>query len=151
MAYKVRIDTSKYINLRCSEKNWSSGTMNDFMNAINGWSIRENNLRELRWRICYLGGWAPYQGRGDNYPMYKASLEKHDKTKNFIKFYDRMCKFERREPVKMYGFAQGYFDMDKKIEELKKNGIVRIYFKEFYDVRQYKKNLDGCFIEITRV
>ena len=47
MAYKVRIDTSKYKDRRCSQKNWEPGTMNDFMHAINGWSIRENNLQEL--------------------------------------------------------------------------------------------------------
>ena len=62
MAYKVRIDTSAYKDRKCSQKNWEPGTLNDFMHAINGWSIRENNLRELNWRISYLGSWAPYQG-----------------------------------------------------------------------------------------
>ena len=151
MAYKFRIDTSKYRSLACSQKNWESGTLNDFMKAINNWTIRENNLREVSWRISYLGSWAPSGASGDNYPMYREWLEKHDARKNFIKFWDSMCEFERRLPVAMYGFAQGYFDIDKKIEELKKNGVVRIYFKEYYDIRQFKKNMDGCFIEITKV
>lgn len=151
MAYKVRIDTSEYKNMKCSQKNWEPGTMNDFMRAINGWSIREGNLRELSWRISYLANWAPYKASGDNYPTYKAWLEKHDERKNYIKFWDSMCEFERRLPVQVYGFAQGYFSIDKKIEELKKNGVVRIYFKEFYDIRQYNKNMNGCFIEITKV
>ena len=151
MAYKVRIDTSAYKDRKCSQKNWEPGTLNDFMHAINGWSIRENNLRELNWRISYLGSWAPYQASGDNYPIYKTWLERNDEKKNYIKFWDNMCEFERRLPVAMYGFSQGYFDIDKKIEELKKNGVVRIPFKSYYDTRQYLKNMDGCFIEITKV
>ena len=55
MAYRVSIDTSAYKDKKCSEKNWEAGTMNDFMHAINGWSIREGNLRELSWRLSYLG------------------------------------------------------------------------------------------------
>ena len=151
MAYRFTIDTSKYKCLPCSQKNWEPGTLNDFMKAINGWTIRENNLREVSWRISYLGNWAPSQASGDNYPIYKEWLDKHDERKNFIKYWDSMCEFERRSPVAMYGFAQGYFDIDKKIAELKKNGVVRIYFKEYYDIRQYKKNMDGCFIEIRKV
>lgn len=151
MAYKVKIDTSAYKVMKCSQKNWEPGTLNDFMKAIDGWTIRENNLRELSWRISYLGGWAPHEGSGDNYPIYKAWLEKNDEKKNYVKFWDTICEFERRLPVAMYGFAQGYFDIDKKIAELKKNGVVRIYFKEYYDIRQFKKNMEGCFIEITRV
>ena len=109
-------------------------------------------MRELDWRISYLGGRAPSGASGDNYPVYKAWLEKHDEKKNYIKLWDNMCEFERRMPVQMYGFAQGYFNQDKKIEELRKNGVVRIYFKEYYDIRQsYYKAVDGCFIEITKV
>ena len=44
----------------------------------------------LNWRISYLGSWAPYQASGDNYPIYKAWLERNDETKNYIKFWDNI-------------------------------------------------------------
>lgn len=150
MAYRFTVNTDSYKDMRCSEKNWEPGTLNDFMHALNGWTIRENNLREVAWRIAYFGGWAAPKSSGENYPMYKAWLESHDLKKNYIKFYDNLCGFERRNPTQMYGFAQGYFDIDKKIEELKFNGCVKIYFKDYYDVRQYKRNMDGCYILIEK-
>ena len=152
MAYKVRIDTSAYKDRKCSQKNWEPGTLNDFMHAINGWSIRENNLRELNWRISYLGSWAPYQASGDNYPIYKAWLERNDEKKNYVKFWDNMCEFERKMPVQMYGFAQGHFDIDKVIKEVRENGSAKIPFSWYYDIRQSGyKNMKDCFIEIIKV
>lgn len=150
MAYKVRIDTSKYKDRRCSQKNWEPGTMNDFMHAINGWSIRENNLQELKWRINYIGGNGACGVNEETWGAYQEWVEKHQK-KNYIEFMDILCGFKRKEQVKVYGFAQGYFNVDKVIEELKKNGSVRIPFSRFYDIRQYIKNMDGCFIEILKV
>lgn len=150
MAYKVRIDTSKYKDRRCSQKNWEPGTMNDFMHAINGWSIRENNLQELKWRINYIGGCGSCGVNEETWGAYQAWVEKHEK-KNYIEFMDVLCEFKRKEKVKVYGFAQGYFNVDKIIDELKKNGSVRIPFSRFYDTRQYIKNMDGCFIEILKV
>ena len=153
MAYRVSIDTSAYKDKKCSEKNWEAGTMNDFMHAINGWSVREGNLRELSWRLSYLGNWAPCKASGENYPIYKAWVEKHDKTKNYIKFWDNICKFERKEPVQMYGFAQGYFDIDKVIDEVREKGSAKIPFSKYYDTRQPHnlKNVMGCYILIEKV
>lgn len=57
------------------------------------------------------------------------------------------------EPVRFppYGFKQGYFDRDKVIAELEEKGIVRIPFSWVYDVRQYDKHFDGCFMEISKI
>lgn len=148
MAYRVSINTEKYKDRRCSEKNWEPGTMNDFMHAINGWKIREDNLKELKWRIEYIAcrtGYTPNDAE-----LYERWLEKH-KNKNKIKFYDKLCELERIEPVRVYGFAQGYFDINKVIDRVRKEGAAKIPFSYFYDMRQYIRNLDDCFILIEKV
>ena len=150
MAYKVIINTTKYKDRRCSQKNWEPGTMNDFMHAINGWSIRENNLQELKWRINYIAGCGACGVNEDTWCKYQEWVEKYQK-KNYIEFMDNLCGFKRKEQVKVYGFAQGYFNVEKVIEEVKKTGKAKIPFSWFYDSRQYLRNMDGCFVEILKV
>lgn len=150
MPYKVSINTDSYKERRCSERNWEPGTMNDFMHAINGWSVRESNLRELKWRLHYIAGHVPCSIDGETRPIYQEWENKH-KKKNYVKYNDRMCGFERTDQVKMYGFAQGYVNIGAVIEKVKKEGSVRIYFKDFYDMRQYVRNMDGCYVEVTKV
>lgn len=45
---------------------------------------------------------------------------------------------------------QGYFDIDDVLEKLKKEGTVRIPFSWLYDIRQYDKAMDGCYMKITK-
>lgn len=46
---------------------------------------------------------------------------------------------------------QGYFDIDKVLEQLKKEGFAKVLFSWLYDTRQYDKCMDGCYMEITKV
>lgn len=149
MSYRVSIDTSSYKDRKCSEKNWEPGTMNDFMHAINGWVVRENNLKELKWRLMFIGHIGGHPSNAEEYEKYKLWLERH-KSKNYIKFKDVLCDFARTEPVRMYGFAQGYVNIDKIIDKLRTNGSVKIPFCSFYDKRQYIRNLDGCYVLIEK-
>lgn len=50
-----------------------------------------------------------------------------------------------------YGFMQGYFDIDKVLDLLKKEGSVKVPFSWLYDIRQYDKCMDGCYMEITKI
>lgn len=145
MPYKVIVNTDAYKDRKCSSKNWEPGTMNDFMHAINGLVLREKNLEELYWRLSFFGGWA---ARYEDYEKYKLWL---DQKRNRITFYDNLCEFERTSDVSVYGWAQGYYEIDKVIDEVRKNGIVRVPFKWYYDTIQYIKNMDGCYIEIKKV
>ena len=82
---------------------------------------------------------------------FRADYEKWRKKKcNTIKFYDRLCGFERTREIRGYGFTQGYFDIDKVIQELKQNGVTRIPFEQLYDIRQYYKGMNGCYMEIVK-
>lgn len=45
---------------------------------------------------------------------------------------------------------QGYFDIDKVLEKLKTEGTVKVPFKWLYDIRQYDKAMDGCYMEIVK-
>lgn len=51
----------------------------------------------------------------------------------------------------IYGFMQGYFDIDKVLDLLKKEGSVKVPFSWLYDIRQYDKCMDGCYMEITKI
>lgn len=46
---------------------------------------------------------------------------------------------------------QGYFSIDEVMEKLKTKGYVKIPFKWLYDIRQYDKAMDGCYMEITKI
>lgn len=142
--YKVSINTDAYRQLRCSRKNWENGTTNDFMQAINGWNIRESSLKKVNWRInTFL-----HQACGDYGDT--EFIEWKNNKKNKIQYRDVLCECDRIDDVAVYGFAQGYFKTDNAIEKLKKYGIVKIPFSVAYDCRQHIKNIDGCYMEILK-
>lgn len=70
--------------------------------------------------------------------------------KNSIKYHDNLCNLDRQQYLSGYGWMQGYFDIDDVLEKLKKEGTVRIPFSWLYDIRQYDKAMDGCYMEITK-
>lgn len=151
--YKVVINTYAYKCEACSQKNWELGTRNDHMLALNGWHTTENNIREVLWRVEMFRGqeyldseWDESKGAwSDRYIKWK------NKRCNTITYLDRLCCFERKHRPSGYGFMQGYFDIDKVIAELKQKDVVRIPFEWLYDVRQYYKGMDGCYMEITKI
>lgn len=151
--YKVIINTDSYKKRRCSKKNWEPGTMNDYMEAINGWHTTEHSLREVMWRLQM------FQGQG--FPISEYDTEKDElseryrkwesKKCNTITYLDKLCGFERKQFLTGYDFTQGYFSIGNMIEKLKKEGVVRIPFSYLYDMRQYCKNMNGCYMEITKI
>lgn len=153
MPYKVTINTDAYVCHKCSKQNWEPGTMNDFMIAFNGWHTTERSLREVYWRLMMFRGndwvsdeWDEQKGSmSDRYEMWL------NKKCNWVHFTDRLCKKERMHRPCGYGFMQGYFDDKKAIEELKKNGSVIIPFSALYDIRQYYKGQNGCYMKIEKI
>lgn len=101
------------------------------MRAINGWRTTESSLKEVKWRLSYFAGrtyttdvWNSTLGCVDS--KYEAWIKKRC---NKIKYYDILCDIERVSSVQAPGMAQGYVDIDKEIEKLKENGVVRIPLK----------------------
>lgn len=142
--YNVRISTEAYVPRKASKKNWEPGTMNDFMAALNGWKSRVTNIKLVRWQIeLFLRGSVTYGP--DQKEEALAFMEK-----NRITYRDHLCGFDREEYVECPGFHQGYCDINKILEDLKKKGRVRIPFSWAYDSRQYVKNMDGCYMEIEK-
>jgi len=140
--YKVRISTDAYRKQRCSKNNWEKGTVNDFMEALNGWHTIEKNLKHVAWRIDLFSGIYHFEEEG---------WEKwYNKVINKITYYDKLCGFNRTSEISPYGFKQGYFNKNKVITELKEKGIVKIPFAWVYDLRQYDKHMDGCYMEISK-
>lgn len=155
MYYKVRINTSAFKPFKCSKKNWEPGTVNCHMDALNGWHTTEKNLRHVRWRMHMFHGHTCLNseivrkeehsyGLSDEYQKWKK------RACNTVRYMDKLCQVERMHTPSGYGFLQGYFSVDRKIKELQENGYVRIYFSELYDGRQYKRNMDNCYMEIWK-
>ena len=163
MRYKITINTSAYKCARCSKKNWEPGTKNDYMIAINGRTFVEKSLREVGWLLEMfrgnthitdewteensdkVGKYGEYYGMSDRYYNWL-----HRKAHKVV-YQDRLCDITRRQWLSGYGWMQGYFDKQRVIDELMKNGNVKVPFKWLYDIRQYDKNMDGCYMQIEAI
>ena len=114
--YRAKINTDSYKCKRCSKKNWEPGTMNDYMLAINGITRTIYTKRELIWQLELFRGQSFLLSEYDsNNPEENLGLSNRYVKflkKNTIKYYDRLCGFERQQYLSGYGFMQGYFDID---------------------------------------
>ena len=153
--YKVTINTDSYKCGRCSKQNWEPGTRNDYMIAINGITRTLYSLREVMWQLELFRGnsfltseWDESNSKENDHlsDRYVKFLKK-----NTVKYHDRLCGFDRTQYLSGYGWKQGYFSVNETIETLKKDGIVKVPFKWLYDIRQYDKAMDGCYMEIKKV
>ena len=68
-----------------------------------------------------------------------------------VTYHDRLCGFDRTQWLSGYGFMQGAFDRQAIIDELKQTGSVKVPFKLLYDMRQYDKAMDGCYMQIIKL
>ena len=153
--YEFSVNTDKYICHRCSQRNWEPGTVNDYMLAINGIKRTLNSLKEVLWQLELF--------RGNSFLMSEYSEENPEENyhlsdkyckfleKNEITYFDRLCGFNRTQYLSGYGFMQGYFNIGEQVQKLKKEGYVKIPFSWLYDVRQYDKNMNGCFVEVKKI
>lgn len=153
--YKVIINTDAYKCKACSKKNWEPGTMNDYMISINGITRTLYSMREVTWQIELFRGNSFLRSEyDDNNPEENYGLsDRYIKflQKNTIKYYDRLCGFERSQYLSGYGWMQGCFNIEEVLKKLKAEGIVRIPFKWLYDIRQYDRAMDGCYMEIVKI
>jgi hypothetical protein len=153
--YKMIINTDTYKCGRCSKKNWEPGTRNDYMIAINGITRTLYNMREVMWQLeLFHGNSFVMSEYSDDNPEENYGLsDRYIKflKKNTIKYHDRLCNLDRQQYLSGYGWMQGYFSIGEVMEKLKAEGTVKIPFKWLYDIRQYDKAMDGCYMEITKV
>lgn len=153
--YKMIINTDTYKCGRCSKKNWEAGTRNDYMIAINGITRTLYSMKEVMWQLeLFCGNSFLSSEWGENNKEENLHLsDRYVKflQKNTIKYHDRLCDVERTQYLSGYGWMQGYFDIDKVLDKLKTERTIKVPFKWLYDIRQYDKAMDGCYMEITKV
>lgn len=148
--YKMMVHTESYKPKRCGKQNWEAGTQNDYMAAINGITRTLHSMREVMWQLKLF--------RGNSFLDSEYSKESHGLSDRYLKFlnknkityFDRLCGFERTQYLSGYGFMQGDLRINDILEALKKDGSVTVPFSSLYDVRQYDKHMDGCYMEIIR-
>lgn len=146
----MTINTDNYKCGRCSKKNWELGTRNDYMIAINGITRTLYNMREVMWQLelfrgnSFLMSEYDENNKEENYHLSDRYVK--FLSKNTIKYYDRLCGFERTQYLSEYGWMQGYFNIGEVMEKLKAEGIVRVPFKWLYDIRQYDKAIYPPFL-----
>lgn len=162
MKYYTKINTDTYRDHRASKNNWEPGTVNDYMHAINGWKTTEDNLKQVEWRLnmfqgaglCmseFEGGRPDFDEDGnETYGMSERYHKWRLRKCNTVKYHDRLCDLDRTQSLTGYGWKQGYFSIGGKIEELRKYGYTRVYFSELYDVRQFDRNMIGCYMELWK-
>lgn len=153
--YKMVINTDSYKLRACSKKNWEAGTRNDYMVAINGITRTLNSMKEVMWQLELFRGNSFLYSEYDEEKNKEENFHLSDKyiaflEKNTIKYYDRLCEFERKQYLSGYGWMQGYFCIGNVMSELKEKGSVKIPFEWLYDIRQYDKNMNGCYMEIVK-
>ena len=152
--YKIIINTDSYKCKSCSKTNWEPGTRNDYMLAINGLKRTLYSMREVMWQLelfrgnSFLLSEYDENNKEENYHLSDRYIK--FLHKNTINYYDRLCGFNRKQYLSGYGFMQGYFDIRNVINELKANGIVKVPFKWLYDLSQYDRCMDGCYMEIKK-
>nr|WP_024835446.1 hypothetical protein [Clostridium sp. 12(A)] len=154
--YKMIINTDRYVCRRCSKKNWEPGTRNDYMLAINGVTRMLNSMKEVMWQLELFHGNSFLSSEYDEEKNKEENYHLSDKyiaflKKNEITYHDRLCKFDRTQYLSGYGWMQGYFCIGNVLSELKNNGSVKVPFEWLYDMRQYDKNMNGCYMEIVKV
>lgn len=154
LRYKMTIDTSKYKLGACDEKNWEPGTRNDYMIAINGRTSILYSMREVMWQLELFRGNSFVISEYDekNNPENYHLSDRYVKflKRNTVVYFDRLCGFKRKQYLSGYGWMQGYFSVEQVIEKLKTEGSVIIPFEWLYDIRQYDKAMDGCFMKIEK-
>ena len=151
--YIITINTTAYKPMQANEKCWERGTVNDFMEALNGYKVTETNLRAVKRRINVFAGHGYCCDDSSEDMTVNEYFEwlRNPKNKAQITFFDRLCGFERTEDISPYGFKQGYFSTEGVINTLKSTGKVRIPFECCYDIRQsMAKRFKGCYMEIIK-
>lgn len=145
--YVITINTEAYKPMKADMKCWERETINDFMEALNGYKVTETNLKAIIRRINLFAG-HPYDETN-----WREVMDWMDdpRSKAKITFWDKLCCMERMEYAAPYGFKQGYFNIDDVINELKDKSIVKIPFSWTYDIRQYSKRYDGCYMQIKKI
>ena len=107
----MTINTDNYKCGRCSKKNWEHGTRNDYMITINGITRTLYNMREVMWKLelfrgnSFLMSEYDENNKEENYHLsdrYVRFLQK-----NTIKYYDRLCEFERTQYRRSDGEVKG--------------------------------------------
>ena len=111
--------------------------------------------REVLWQLKLFQGESFLSSEwSENNPKENHGLsDRYVKflKKNQITYHDRLCDCERTRPLSGYGFMQGHFDIDKYLNILKETGMIQIPFSALYDIRQYDKCMNGCYMEIKKI
>lgn len=140
--FKVIIDTRKY-------KPYKDEVANSIMYAMNGWQTTEHSYREVMWRLRSFAGYGIqglYEGELKGELVNKHSKWWNKKDNRIV--VDKDVWYDVRLPV----IAMGYVDLNKKIEELKKNGNTTLDFADLFDIRQGRRtHFKGCYMLITRI
>ena len=151
--YRVSIKTSNFKKLPNSKRNWERALINDYMHAINGWEVTENDIVELTWRLNYFfNGSTPSEKYDTNSDNHSKALLWDAHPNNSVTYYVRALDEQRTRPVQVWGIAQGYISPMKIIDKLNTNGEVSIDFSKAYDIRQRESRIfKGAYLKIEKV
>lgn len=127
--YTVTFNTNKFDDHK--RKDWENQLRNDFAVIINGKTYECNTEQDLKNRFEIIAGHTISNDENDYF-----YLENERYNKQHLLYG-------------MYGFAVGYVDFDKVLDEVNTKDFISIPFGSFYDLRQ-GNFFKGCYIEIRK-
>lgn len=129
--YKITLVTN---NIKINPKNWEDKLFNDFHKTINGMSWEYKNKKSVIEKINGLAG--------------KATKRLYNGKKNYISLKSKSYGTQKLK-IGVYGIAQGYVDVEKRLKDIEKYNNVIIRLSDFYDIRQNNiKILKNGYIKI---
>ena len=151
--YRVSINTDRFKGLSYSKRNWERGQINDFMHAINGWSVIESDIVELKWRLdFFLNGMSPKERNNEHSENQNKALLWDQQPSNSVTYHVRSLGEQRTSPVRIWGIAQGYICPKRIMDKLHSDGEVTIDFSKAYDIRQGgSKIFKGAYMKIEKI
>lgn len=134
--YEISIDTSKYESK--NRRDWDNQLYNDICVRLNGLSWEYKTKSGLRDRFLAL------QGKGNSINMYSDN--------NCVTLKDERYGTQRVNKA-LPGICTGYISWEKIEQKLERDGLVRICFTSFYDVRALNKSLglEKCYVVIRKI
>ena len=142
--YIVRFNTAK-AKTSTRRRDWERQIVDDFIRAINGRQYECDGYPALMDRLRFIAG--------------RASKISADVAENHVWVNNKKYGGAKLIPVRAYGFAQGYVDLNGRMAALLvaelsegETAATNIPLTHFYDIRQRgSKVFKGCYVEVIRV
>ena len=127
--YKISFETNR---ANRKVKNWEDELFNDFHKRLDSISYQYKTKSRTLERLKFI------THRDNKVFNNKDSYVMLKNTELGKRIFD----------IKLWGIPQGYVDLESKLLQAEKEGIIKIKLSDFYDIRQNSKILKNAYLVI---